>query len=113
MILPMTIKLIRQGDTGSSGDDIFVQKFDSNGSLISVQSSETGTAYLVNNTISVSDLASITSSADEMWNGFDIALADTPTALSITGLAAGTYHLYTVDIAGNLSDISSSCYTIL
>ncbi|MDD3494477.1 MAG: Ig-like domain-containing protein [Dysgonamonadaceae bacterium] len=99
--------------TWLGGGDVFVQKFDSNGSMVSAQSSEVGTAYLVNDMISVNDLASITSSADEMWNSFDIASADTPTALSTTGLAAGTYHLYAVDAAGNLSDMSSNSYSIL
>jgi hypothetical protein len=100
------------GVTGSNYD-IFVQKFNSEGSLVSAQSNEAGTAYLVNDTISVSDLASIISSDDDMWNSFDIAWADTPTALSTDGLAAGTYHLYAVDIAGNLSNVSTGSYTIL
>ncbi|MCB1734841.1 MAG: DUF4347 domain-containing protein [Gammaproteobacteria bacterium] len=73
-----------------------------------VQSSEVGTAYLVNENIAVSSLADITGAADNQFNQVAIAQADTPTALSATGLVDGTYRVYTIDAAGNLSEASSN-----
>ena len=73
----------------------------------SVQSNELGTAYLVRNSVTVSDLTSITSQAGDLWNTVSIATVNTATNLPATGLAAGTYLLYTVDVAGNLSLVST------
>jgi len=78
----------------------------------SVQSSELGTAYLVRNSVTVSDLASITSQAGSVWNTVSIAAVNTATNLPATGLTAGTYLLYTVDAAGNLSLVSSQSVVI-
>jgi hypothetical protein len=44
-----------------------------------VQSSETGTVYLVNSSITVSDLSSITGAADASWNSVSITTATTDT----------------------------------
>lgn len=41
--------------------------------------------------------------ADNQWNSVAIATANSDTSLSVTGLQAGVYKLYTVDAAGNLS----------
>ena len=77
----------------------------------SVQSSEAGTAYLVNETVTVTSLASITTgAADNLQNSVSIATANTSTNLAATGLVPGTYKLYTIDGAGNLS--AASTYTI-
>ena len=73
-----------------------------------VQSTETGTAYLVNTAITVSNLDSITDAADNQWNSVTISSADTDTNLPATGLADGTYKVYAIDAAGNLSSASSS-----
>jgi len=78
-----------------------------------VQSTETGTAYLVNTTVSVSNnLTSITGAADSQWNSVAISLANTDTNLPATGLADGTYKVYAVDAAGNLSSASSNSVTV-
>ena len=78
-----------------------------------VQSTETGTAYLVNTTVSVSNnFTSITGAADSQWNSVAISLANTDTNLPATGLADGTYKVYAVDAAGNLSSASSNSVTV-
>jgi len=78
-----------------------------------VRSTETGTAYLVKTTVSVSNnLTSITGAADSQWNSVAISLANTDTNLPATGLADGTYKVYAVDAAGNLSSASSNSVTV-
>lgn len=77
-----------------------------------VQSTETGTAYLVKNSVTVTDLASITNAADNNFNSVGISAANTNTNLALTGLVDGTYKLYTVDAAGNLSTVSSTSIKI-
>jgi methionine-rich copper-binding protein CopC len=78
-----------------------------------VQSTETGTAYLVNTTVSVSNnFTSITGAADSQWNSVAITLVNTDTNLPATGLADGTYKVYAVDAAGNLSSASSNSVTV-
>lgn len=77
-----------------------------------VQSTETGTAYLVNTSVIVSNLASITGAADASWNQVTIATANTPTTLAATGLSSGTYKVYTTDASGNLSAASVGIVTI-
>jgi hypothetical protein len=56
---------------------------------------------LVKDTVTVTDLASITSAADTSWNTATIGTAGTN--LALTGLVDGSYTLYTADAAGNLS----------
>jgi hypothetical protein len=77
-----------------------------------VQSTETGTAYLVKTTVSVSNLTSITGAADSQWNSVAISSAATNTNLAATGLANGTYKVYAIDAAGNLSSASSNSVTV-
>ncbi len=77
----------------------------SSGSAV-VQSTETGTAYLINTDVSVTDITSISSAADNMSNSVVISAANTSTNLSAAGLVNGTYKAYAVDTAGNLSDPS-------
>jgi hypothetical protein len=78
-----------------------------------VTSTEIGTAYLVNNAIgTVSNLASITGAADSSWNSVAITTANSSTSLAATGLTPGTYRLYTVDAAGNLSLVSTDSVTV-
>ncbi|CAB5500793.1 beta strand repeat-containing protein, partial [Bathymodiolus thermophilus thioautotrophic gill symbiont] len=83
---------------------------------ISVQSSETGTAYLVHSSITVN--ANTTQAnldafalADKV-NKVTIATVDTATDLAATGLVDGEYKVYTVDIAGNISTASTGTVTI-
>ena len=78
-----------------------------------VQSTETGTAYLVKTTVSVSNnFTSITGAADSQWNSVTISLANTDTNLPATGLTDGTYKVYAVDAAANLSSASSNSVTV-
>ena len=77
-----------------------------------VRSSEVGTAYLVHDSVAVSGLASITGAADVLWNAVSITTADTDTSLALTGLQAGIYTLYTLDLAGNLSAVSGSTFSV-
>ncbi|MES2352903.1 MAG: Ig-like domain-containing protein, partial [Pseudomonadota bacterium] len=77
-----------------------------------VQSTEAGTAYLVNTSITVSTLSDITGAADNVWNSVAITTAATNTNLSAAGLTHGTYKVYTVDVAGNLSAASTNDLTI-
>ena len=83
-----------------------------NSSNAVVQSTETGTAYLVKTTVSVSNLASITGAADSQWNSVAISSANTNTNLAATGLVDGTYKVYAVDAAGNLSGASTNSVTL-
>jgi hypothetical protein len=78
-----------------------------------VQSTNTGTAYLVNTTVTVSNLASITGAADNQSNSVTISSAATNTNLPATGLAEGTYKVYAVDASGLLSSASSNSVTLL
>jgi hypothetical protein len=77
-----------------------------------VQSTETGTAYLVKTTVSVSNLASITGAANNQQNSVTISSASTNTNLAATGLVDGTYKVYAVDALGNLSSASSNSVTV-
>jgi len=74
-----------------------------NSGNVIVQSTEPGTAYLVNDSVSVGSLSDITGSADSLWNQAAVTQADTDTVLSADGLVDGSYNVYTVDAAGNLS----------
>jgi len=78
-----------------------------------VQSTNTGTAYLVNTEVTVSNLASITGAADNQSNSVTINSAATNTNLPATGLADGTYKVYVVDSAGLLSSASTNSVTLL
>ncbi len=77
-----------------------------------VQSTETGTAYLVNTAITVSNLASITGAADNKWNSVAISSATINTTLVATGLSDGTCKVYAVDDAGNLSSASGNSLSV-
>jgi hypothetical protein len=77
-----------------------------------VQSSEAGTAYLLKSTVSVASLADITTALDANWNSVSIGTANSDTNLALIGLVDGTYNLYTVDAAGNLSSASSNAVTV-
>lgn len=70
---------------------------------ISVQSNELGTVYLVRNSVTVANLASITAAAATSKASVSITSVNTPTTLTATGLVDGTYNLYAVDAVGNVS----------
>jgi len=77
---------------------------------ITVQSTETGTAYVVqtggSGSIVVSNLASITSANINRWNSVAINSASTDTTLALTDLEEGIYKIYAVDALGNFSTAS-------
>ena len=77
-----------------------------------MQSTETGTAYLVNTDVTVNNLASISSAADNKSNSVAISNANTDTNLSAAGLVKGTYKAYAVDAENNLSAPSLDNVTI-
>ena len=83
-----------------------------NSQSATVQSTETGTAYLVSTSVSVTNKTSITGAADSAWNQVSIAAANTATSISGAGLADGTYKAYAVDALDNLSVASSNTVTI-
>ena len=76
-----------------------------------VQSTETGTVYLVNTNVTVTNLASITGAADNQWNSAALSSLSVLT-LPATGLVDGIYKAYAVDDAGNLSNASTNSVTI-
>ena len=79
---------------------------------VTVRSSEPGTAYLVKSTVTVSNLTSITNAADDSVNQVTITAGATDTTMPTDGLVAGTYKLYVVDAAGNLSLASANPVTV-
>ncbi len=84
----------------------------SNTSRIAVQSNETGKAYLVRDTVTVSNVASITGSGDANYNEVTITAAGTSTSMATTTLGAGNYRLYAADAVFNLSAPFSTLVTI-
>ena len=104
-----------QGEDSNGAYSVFVQKFNADGTPKMdpvARSSEVGTAYLVNDSVTVTNLASITGAADSLWNSVSITSANSDTAIDKTGLSGGTYHLYSADSAGNLSLVSTLGTTI-
>ena len=72
-----------------------------------VKSTETGTIYLVKDSVTVNTLADITGADGSLWNSVSVS-ANTNTNLATTGLVDGSYKAYAVDAAGNLSLVSST-----
>jgi len=98
-------------DTTAPTASVTTTTITTSGSAV-VQSTETGAAYLVNTAVTVSNLASITGAADNKWNSVVISSAATDTYLTAIGLLDGTYKVYAVDAAGNLSSASSNSVTV-
>ncbi|MCV3302186.1 beta strand repeat-containing protein [Leclercia adecarboxylata] len=84
---------------------------ENSGEMVIVQSSEAGTVYLVSDSVTVTDLNSLTNAADNLVNSVAVA-ANVGTVLALSGLAEGTYHAYAVDASGNVSAISGSSVTV-
>jgi hypothetical protein len=74
-----------------------------NGDTITVRSTEVGTAYLVNQSVTVTNLASITGAASANRNSTSISAANTNTTLTLASLNDGLYNLYAADSVNNLS----------
>jgi hypothetical protein len=99
-------------DTTAPTASVTTATITTSGSAV-VQSTEIGTAYLVKTTVSVSNnFTSITGGGPNQWNSVAISLANTDTNLPATGLADGTYKVYAVDVAGNLSSASINSVTV-
>lgn len=77
-----------------------------------VQSSETGTVYLVDSTATVASEADILALNGALWNSVSITTPNQATNLAATGLTAGTYKAYAVDAAGNFSTVSANTVTV-
>ena len=74
-----------------------------NGDTITVSSTEVGTAYLVNQAVTVTNLASITGAAAANRNSVNISATNANTTLTLSSLNDGLYNLYGADSANNLS----------
>ena len=111
------ITLIQASSTGNSDTtaptaSVITATITTSGYAV-VQSTEAGTAYLVKTTVSVSDV--ITNNIvppDRQWNSVHINSANLNTNLSATGLENGTYKVFAVDAAGNVSSPSSNSVTV-
>jgi hypothetical protein len=112
-----------QGMDSNGDQSIFVQQFNADGTInnptllnaaatVNVQSTEAGTAYLVNAGLTVSNLASITGAADSQWNQVALPSANSDTPLATTGLADGSYRVYTADAVGNLSAPDAKTFVV-
>jgi len=78
------------------------------------QSTETGIVYLVNSTatpVSYAQLESLLTAPAAATKAI-VTTINTNTALGTTGLAAGTYKVYAVDAAGNISAASANTITL-
>jgi hypothetical protein len=76
-----------------------------NGDTITVRSTEIGTAYLINQSVTVTNLASITGAASANRNSVSVSAANTDTTLTLSSLNDGLYNLYAVDSGNNLSTV--------
>ncbi len=83
-----------------------------NSTNATVQSTETGTVYIVKDTVSVSTISDITNASDDNFNSVTISNANTNTNMALSGLVDGTYKVYSTDTAGNLSSSSVNTITI-
>lgn len=79
---------------------------------VTVTSNVTGTAYIVSTEIAVATVVSITSAAANKWNSVSIPAANTPVALPLAGLTAGTYSIYVADSGATLSAPASAVITV-
>jgi hypothetical protein len=88
------------------------KQYAKNGDTITVSSNELGTVYLVKNSVSVSNLASITNAASNQKNSVSISTSNSNTTLTTSGLQDGKYNLYSVDGSGNVSAAIANTITM-
>ena len=74
-----------------------------NANGIAAKSTEVGTAYLVKDSLAVTQLNDILVATPNLWHATFINAINIDTPLITTGLSSGRYVLYTSDKAGNLS----------
>lgn len=99
------------GDTTAPIASVTSASISASGAAV-IRSSEIGRGFLVNSSITVTNVASITGAAGSSWNAITITTAGADTSLAANGLSAGTYKVYTIDQSGNLSAMSSNSVTI-
>jgi hypothetical protein len=103
-------------DTGNPLATLSTTTDTKNTANVSVQSSETGTAYLVHSSVVVNvnttqAMLDALASANKV-NKVTIATANTATDLAAPDLEDAVYRVYTVDIAANISTASTATVTI-
>ena len=109
----ITVVINQATDTTAPTVSVMPTTITSSGFAV-VQSTETGTAYLVNTSVTVSNRTSIENAAtDNMSKSVVISAANTNTNLAAAGLVEGTYKAYAEDAAENLSDASLDNVTIV
>ena len=109
----ITVMINQATDTTAPTVSVIPATITSSGFAV-VQSTETGTAYLVNTSVTVSNRTSIeNAAADNMSKSVVISATNTNTNLEATGLVEGTYKAYAVDAAENLSGASVDNVTIV
>lgn len=74
-----------------------------NGDTITVRSNEIGAVYLVNQSVTVSNVASITAASSSNKNSVSISTVNTNTVITLSSLSDGLYNLYAADSFNNLS----------
>jgi hypothetical protein len=79
-----------------------------------VVSAEPGRVYLVHQSVTVTDLASILNAPDNLWNSFAVPAGSAGASVPVPtqGLAGGDYRAFAVDTAGNLSAGSAQKVTV-
>ena len=77
-----------------------------------ISSTEMGTMYLVKSTITVNSVSDITNALSTARKSASVNAANVTQSLSLSGLSEGTYYLYAIDGAGNLSSASTSSIVI-
>jgi hypothetical protein len=90
-VTPPTVSRIDSREIGKNGD------------TITVRSTEVGKIHLVNQSVSVTNLASITAAPAGTKNEVTISAINTNTTLTLSGLNDGLYNLYAADSSNNLS----------
>ncbi|MDC0404273.1 cadherin repeat domain-containing protein, partial [Porticoccaceae bacterium] len=112
-----------QGLDSNGDDSVFVQQFYADGTTMkplvieqeeafTAQIDEEGTLYLVHESITVTDINSITDSDGALWNSQAVTTANTDLSFSTAGLNIGQYYLYATDSVGNFSDVAEGSVLI-
>lgn len=79
---------------------------------VQIQSSELGSAYLVNTSVTTVTLANLLTQRSDFYKSVNIGTAGTTQTLTLTGLASGTYKLYALDTSGNWSVGTTNTVTV-
>ena len=104
-------------DTSPPSSNLTAAVLTNHGDVATAYSNENATFYLVNTSqtdISAASLASLSrSKVASAQHHFDPLFPSKTTTISTTGLEAGTYVMYAVDAAGNLSKVSPNTVKVL